>query len=120
VAFGVSPAEQGVVRDLIARSRIEIEQARLLVLKTAWLIDKHGAKGAQSEIAAIKVSAPAMATAVIDRAIEVFGAAGVSDDTPLAYFYSRARGLRIVDGPDAVHLRSVARQELERERPYTD
>jgi acyl-CoA dehydrogenase len=119
VAFGGPLAEQGVVRDLIARSRIELEQARLLVLKTAWLIDKHGAKGARTEIAAIKVAAPAMATAVIDRAIEVFGAAGVSDDTPLAYFYSWARVLRIVDGPDAVHLRSVARQELERERPYT-
>jgi acyl-CoA dehydrogenase len=119
VAFGAPLAEQGVVRDLMARSRIEIEQARLLVLKTAWLIDQHGAKGAQTEIAAIKVAAPAMATAVIDRAIEVFGGAGVSDDTPLAYFYSWARVLRIVDGPDAVHRRSVARQELERERPYT-
>ena len=119
VAFGRPLAEQGVVRDLIAKSRIEIEQARLLVLKTAWLIDAHGAKGAATEIAAIKVAAPNMATKVVDRAIEVFGAAGVSDDTPLAYFYSWARVLRIVDGPDAVHRRTVARQELERERPYT-
>ena len=119
VAFGRPLAEQGVVQDLIARSRIELEQARLLVLKTAWLIDKHGAKGAATEIAAIKVAAPAMATAVIDRAIEVFGGAGVSDDTPLAYFYSWARILRIVDGPDAVHRRSVARTELQRERPYS-
>jgi acyl-CoA dehydrogenase len=118
VAFGTPLADQGVVRDLIARSRIEIEQARLLVLKTAWLIDRHGAKGARTEIAAIKVAAPAMATAVIDRAIEIFGGAGVSDDTPLAYFYSWARVLRIVDGPDAVHRRSVAREELNRERPY--
>lgn len=114
VAFGAPLAEQGVVQDLIARSRIEIEQARLLVLKTAWLIDKLGAKGARTEIAAIKVAAPAVATAVIDRAIEVFGAAGVSDDFPLAYFYAWARALRIVDGPDAVHRRTVAREELKR------
>jgi hypothetical protein len=105
-AFGEPLIEQRVVQDLIARSRIEIEQARLLVLKTAWLIDHHGAKGARTEIAAIKVAASAVATAVIDRAIEVFGAAGVSDDFPLAYFYARARVPRIIDGPDAVHRRS--------------
>ena len=115
VAFGAPLAEQGVVQELIARSRIEIEQARLLVLKTAWLIDVHGARGARTEIAAIKVAAPAVATAVIDRAIEVFGAAGVSDDFPLAYFYAWARVLRIVDGPDAVHRRTVAREELKRD-----
>ena len=118
-AFGGPLIEQGVVQDLIARSRIEIEQARLLVLKTAWLIDRHGAKGARTEIAAIKVAAPAVATAVIDRAIEVFGAAGVSDDFPLAYFYAWARVLRIVDGPDAVHRRTVARQEIRRVSPLT-
>jgi len=118
VAFGKHLSEQGVVGDLIAQSRIDIDQARLLVLKTAWLIDQYGAKGARTEIAAIKVAAPAMATAVIDRAIEVFGGAGVSDDTPLAYFYAWARALRIVDGPDAVHRRSIARDELKRERPY--
>jgi len=118
VAFGKHLSEQGVVGDLIAQSRIDIDQARLLVLKTAWLIDQYGANGARTEIAAIKVAAPAMATAVIDRAIEVFGGAGVSDDTPLAYFYAWARALRIVDGPDAVHRRSIARDELKRERPY--
>jgi acyl-CoA dehydrogenase len=118
IAFGAALSEQGVVRDLIAQSRIEIDQARLYVYKTAWLIDRYGAKGARTEIAAIKVAAPAMATAVVDRAIEVFGAAGVSDDTPLAYFYAWARVLRIVDGPDAVHRRSIAREELKRERPY--
>jgi acyl-CoA dehydrogenase len=118
VAFGKHLSEQGVVGDLIAQSRIDIDQARLLVLKTAWLIDQHGAKGARTEIAAIKVAAPAMATAVIDRAIEVFGGAGVSDDTPLAYFYAWSRALRIVDGPDAVHRRSIARDELKRQRPY--
>ena len=104
------------MQELIAQSRIEIDQARLLVLKTAWLIDQHGAKGARTEIAAIKVAAPAVASAVIDRAIEVFGGAGVSDDTPLAYFYAWARALRIVDGPDAVHRRSVAREEYKRYR----
>jgi acyl-CoA dehydrogenase len=118
VAFGKHLSEQGVVGDLIAQSRIDIDQARLLVLKTAWLIDQHGAKGARSEIAAIKVATPAMATGVIDRAIEVFGGAGISDDTPLAYFYAWSRALRIVDGPDAVHRRSIARDELKRERPF--
>ncbi|WP_443678540.1 acyl-CoA dehydrogenase family protein [Nocardioides faecalis] len=118
VAFGKPLAEQGGVRDLIAQSRIDIDSARLLVYNAAWLIDKHGAKGARTEIAAIKVAAPAMAVAVIDRAIEVFGGAGVSGDTPLAYFYAWARVLRIVDGPDAVHRRSIAREELRRERPY--
>jgi acyl-CoA dehydrogenase len=116
-AFGGPLIDQGVVQDLIARSRIEIEQARLLVLKTAWLIDSRGARGARTEIAAIKVAAPAVATAVIDRAIEVFGGAGVSDDFPLAYFYAWARVLRIVDGPDAVHRRSVAREEIKRVSP---
>ena len=117
-AFGAALADQGVVRELIAQSRIEIDQVRLYVYKTAWLIDREGAKAAQSEIAGIKVAAPAVATRVIDRAIEVFGGAGVSDDTPLAYFYAWARVLRIVDGPDAVHRRSIARQELRRERPF--
>ncbi len=118
-AFGMKLSEQGVVRELIAQSRIEIDQVRLYVYKTAWLIDSEGAKAARSEIAGIKVAAPAVATRVIDRAIEVHGGEGVSDDTPLAYFYAWARVLRIVDGPDAVHLRSIARQELRRERPFT-
>lgn len=118
VAFGKHLSDQGVVQELIAQSRIDIDQARLLVYKTAWLIDKFGAKGARTEIAAIKVAAPAMAVAVIDRAIEVFGGAGISDDTPLAYFYAWARSLRIADGPDAVHRRSIAREELKRERPF--
>jgi acyl-CoA dehydrogenase len=116
-AFGVTLAEQGVVQQLIADSRIEIDQVRLLVQKTAWLIDTRGARSARTEIAAIKVAAPAVATRVIDRAIEVFGGAGVSDDTPLAYFYAWARVLRIVDGPDAVHRRTIARQELKRPSP---
>jgi acyl-CoA dehydrogenase len=115
VAFGEHLSSMGVVQELIAQSRIEIDQARLYVYKTAWLIDQHGAKGARTEIAGIKVAAPAMATRVVDRAIEVFGAAGVSGDTPLAYFYAWARVLRIVDGPDAVHRRSIAREELKRQ-----
>jgi acyl-CoA dehydrogenase len=118
VAFGRPLAEQGTVRESIALSRIEIDQARLYVLKAADLIDKFGAKGARTEISAIKVAAPKVALDVIDRAIQVHGGAGVSDDTPLASFYAHARTLRIVDGPDAVHIRGVAKEELARERPY--
>lgn len=114
VAFGRPLADQGVVREQIAQSRIEIEQARLLVLKTAWLIDRHGARGAASEIAAIKVICPRMACAVVDRAMQVHGGAAMCDDFPLAYFYTWARALRFADGPDEVHLRTVARQELGR------
>ncbi|WP_075297847.1 MULTISPECIES: acyl-CoA dehydrogenase family protein [unclassified Pseudonocardia] len=112
VAFGRPLADQGVVREQIALSRMEIEQARLLTLKTAWLIDEHDAKGAATEIAAIKVVVPRTACAVIDRAMQVHGGAAMSDDTPLAYFYAWARALRFADGPDEVHIRSVARQEL--------
>ena len=100
------------------RHELGAVQARLLVLKTADLIDKYGAKGARTEISSIKVSAPQVACDVIDRAIQVHGGAGVSEDTPLASFYAHARTLRIVDGPDAVHIRGVAREELARERPY--
>jgi acyl-CoA dehydrogenase len=112
VAFGQEIARQGVVRQQIAESRMEIDQARLLVLKTADLIDKHGAKGARTEIAAIKVIAPRVALNVVDRAIQVHGAGGVSEDFPLARMYAHLRTLRIADGPDEVHVRAVARQEL--------
>ena len=118
VAFGRPLAEQGTVRESIALSRIEIDQARLYVLQTADLIDKFGAKGARTEISAIKVAAPKVALDVIDRAIQLHGGAGVSGDTPLARFYAHARTLRIVDGPDAVHIRGVAKEELDRKRPY--
>ncbi len=111
-AFGSEIAKQGVVREQIAESRMEIDQARLLVLKTADMIDKVGAKGARSEIAAIKVIAPRVALNVVDRAIQVHGGAGVSEDFPLARMYAHLRTLRIADGPDEVHVRSVARQEL--------
>ena len=107
-----------MVQEHIANSRIEIDQARLQVQHCAWMIDTVGAKEARFEISAIKVIAPQVACAVIDRAIEVFGGAGVSDDTPLAYFYAWARALRIVDGPDAVHRRTIARGELKKTPPY--
>ncbi len=114
VAFGKTLAEQGVVQAQIAESRMAIEQARLMTLKTAWLIDTVGAKGARTEVAAIKVIAPRMVCEVIDRAIQVHGGGGVSDDFPLAEMYAGARTLRLADGPDEVHVRSVARQELGR------
>ena len=114
VAFKRPLSEQGVVREHIALSRIEVEQARLLVLKTAWLIDSAGSKGAATEIAAIKVAVPRMACTVIDRAIQIHGGGGITDITPLPAFYAWARALRLADGPDEVHLRTVARQELGR------
>ncbi len=111
-AFGKPLAQQGVVQQQIAESRMGIEMVRLLTLKTAHLIDKHGAKGARTEIAAIKVMAPRIALEVIDRAIQVHGGGGVSDDFPLARMYAGMRTLRLADGPDEVHVRTVARQEL--------
>jgi acyl-CoA dehydrogenase len=113
-AFGGPIADQGVVRQQIAESRMEIEQARLLVLKTAWLIDQHGASGARAEVAAIKVVVPRVTTAVIDRAVQLHGGGGVSGDFPLARMWAHARTLRLADGPDEVHIRSVAREELRR------
>jgi acyl-CoA dehydrogenase len=112
IAFGKSLAEMGMVREAIARSRIEIEQARLLVLRAAHLMDQVGSKAARTEIAMIKVVAPAVALAVIDRAVQVFGGAGVSQDTFLAGAWAQARTLRIADGPDEVHLESIAKLEL--------
>jgi acyl-CoA dehydrogenase len=117
VAFGKPLADQGMVQAAIAESRLEIEQARLLTMKAAWLIDTVGKKSAQIEISAIKVVAARLATTVIDRAIQVFGAAGVSDDWPLADMYTHARTLHFVDGPDEVHLQQIARREL---RGYED
>jgi acyl-CoA dehydrogenase len=111
-AFGVPLSEHGVVSTWIAESRIELEQARLLTLKAAWLMDTVGNKSARSEIAAIKVVAARVGTRITDRAMQVFGAAGLSGDTPLAYFYAMGRQLRIADGPDEVHLRTVAREEI--------
>jgi acyl-CoA dehydrogenase len=112
VAFGRNLADQGVIRERIAESRMQIEQARLLTLKAAWMMDTVGKKAAQMEIAAIKVVAARVATDVIDRAIQVFGGAGVTDDFPLAAMYAHARTLHLVDGPDEVHMRQIARREL--------
>jgi acyl-CoA dehydrogenase len=115
VAFGKPLAEQGVIQDWIAESRLEIEQARLLTLKAAWLMDTVGKDGARFEISAIKVVAPRVACRVVDRAMQAFGGAGVSQDTPLAAMYAGARTLRFADGPDEVHKMSIARNELKRE-----
>ncbi len=111
-AFGGPLADRGVVREWIARSRIEIEQLRLLVLKAAWLMDTVGNAAARMEVAAIKVAALDVAHRVVDRAVQAHGAAGVSDDTVLARLFAITRALRIADGPDEVHLRTVARFEL--------
>jgi acyl-CoA dehydrogenase len=112
VTFGKHLADQGVIQERIAESRIDIEQARLLTMKAAWLIDTVGKKSARFEIAAIKVVAARLATTVIDRAIQTFGGAGVTDDWPLAEMWAHARTLHLVDGPDEVHLQQIARREL--------
>ena len=115
--FGQPVSEHGVVQDWIAEARMAIEQARLLTLKTAWLIDTVGVKGARIEISAIKVAVPRMAKWVLDQAIQVFGAAGVTNDFPLAALYAHVRTLQLADGPDEVHKRSLARRELRRYEP---
>ena len=116
VAFGKPLAEQGVVRESIAKCRNEIDQARLLCEKAAWTIDQHGNKAAHLLVSQIKAVAPKVACDVIDRAIQVHGGAGVSDDTPLARLYSWHRAMRIFDGPDEVHMRTIARAEIGREK----
>ena len=118
-AFGKPLAEQGVIQDWIAESRVRIEQARLLVLKTAWLMDTVGNKGAHTEIQAIKIVTPAMAEWVIDKAIQAHGGGGVSQDFPLAHLWAAARTLRFADGPDEVHKRSLARRELRKSAART-
>jgi acyl-CoA dehydrogenase len=114
--FGRYLHQHGSISEWIARSRIEIEQARLLVLKTAAMIDASGARGARKEISMIKVIAPTLLTTVADRAMQVFGAMGASPDTPLADFYTAGRVLRYADGPDEVHLQTIARLELKESR----
>jgi acyl-CoA dehydrogenase len=116
VAWGKPLAEQGVIQDWIAESRVRIEQARLLVLKTAWLMDTVGNKGAHTEIQAIKIAVPRMTQWVVDRAIQAHGAGGVSQDFPLAGLWAHARTLRLADGPDEVHKRSLAYRELKKYR----
>jgi len=120
VAFGEPLAAQGVIRHWIAQSRIDIEQARLLVLKAAWHMDTAGSKAARNEISAIKVVAPNVALRVVDRAIQAHGGAGVSQVVPLARMYAHLRTLRIADGPDEVHERTIALRELRKYAPRAD
>jgi acyl-CoA dehydrogenase len=115
VTFGQPVAERASVQDWIAESRIEIEMARLLTMKAAWLMDTVGNKHARMEISAIKVAAPNVALRVVDRAIQVHGGGGVSDDFPLAMMYAHLRTLRLADGPDEIHKRTIARDELRRQ-----
>ncbi|MDE2612536.1 MAG: acyl-CoA dehydrogenase family protein [Burkholderiales bacterium] len=117
VAFGKTIAQQTVTQERIAEARCLIEQARLLTLKAAWMMDVAGNKVAKAEIAMIKVVAPNMAGKVIDWAIQAFGGAGVSQDTPLAFFWSHVRTLRFADGPDEVHRNAIAKIELGKVRP---
>ena len=112
ITFGAPVSDRASVQDWIAESRIEIEMARLLTMKAAWLMDTVGNKHARTEIAAIKVAAPNVALRVIDRAIQVHGGAGVCDDYPLAMMYAHQRALRLADGPDEIHKRTIARREL--------
>lgn len=118
--FGKPLAENANVSDWIAESRIEIEQARLLNLKAAWLMDEKGNKAARREIAAIKVVAGRLQTQVVDRAMQVFGARGLTPDTPLSFLWTWGRALRFIDGPDEVHLRTIARDELRATRMRMD
>jgi acyl-CoA dehydrogenase len=115
--FGRRVAERANVQDWIAEARVEIEMIRLLTMKTAWLMDTVGNKGARIEIAAIKVAAPTIALRIIDRAIQVHGGGGVSQDFPLARMYAGIRTLRLADGPDEVHKMTIARRELRRHDP---
>ena len=112
--FGTNLAQQGVVQDWIAESRVRVEQLRLLVLKTAWLMDTVGNRGAHTEIQAIKIATPVGVEWILDKAIQVHGAGGVSQDFPLAALWAGARTLRLADGPDEVHKRSLARRELKK------
>jgi acyl-CoA dehydrogenase len=116
VTFGRPVADRANIQDWIAEARIDIEQTRLLTLKAAWMMDTVGNKAARTEIAAIKVAAPEMALRIVDRAIQVHGGAGVTDDFPLASAYAHLRTLRLADGPDEVHKRSIAKLELAKYR----
>ena len=116
-AFGRKLSEHGTVAEWIALSRLEIDQARLLVLRAAWLIDREGNRAARNDVAMIKVVVPRLQTTVLSRAMQVYGAMGLTPDTPLAFLWTWGRALRFVDGPDEVHLRSVARHEMRAQEP---
>ena len=116
-AFGKKLHEHGTVAEWIALSRMEIDQARLLVLRAAWLIDRHGNKAARTEVSTIKVVVPRLQTTVLSRAMQVYGATGLTPDTPLAFLWTWGRALRFIDGPDEVHLRTVARHEMRAQEP---
>jgi acyl-CoA dehydrogenase len=120
VTFGRRVAEYSNIQDWIAEARIELEMIRLLTMKTAWLMDTVGNRHARVEIAAIKVAAPQVALKIIDRAIQVHGGGGVSDDFPLASMYAHQRTLRLADGPDEVHKRTIAQRELRKWEPGAD
>ncbi|PQP14595.1 acyl-CoA dehydrogenase family protein, partial [Rhodococcus opacus] len=120
VTFGKPVSENANVQDWVAEARIEIEMIRLLTLKAAYLMDTVGNKEARTEIAAIKVAAPNIALEIVDRAIQVHGGAGVTDDFPLAMMYAHLRALRLADGPDEVHKMSIARRELRKYRTKTE
>ena len=116
VAFGTPLAEQGVIRDWIAEARVRVEQLRLLVLKAAWLMDTRGNRAAHSEIQAIKIATPVTVEWILDKAIQVHDAGGLSQDFPLAAAFAGTRTLRLADGPDEVHKNALARTELKRQR----
>jgi acyl-CoA dehydrogenase len=118
-AFGRNLADFANVQDWIAEGRMEIDQARLLCLRAAWMMDTQGNKAARTEVSAIKVAATRLQTKIADRAMQVFGAGGLSNDTPLAFIYSWGRALRFIDGPDEVHLRTIARAEIKKRQGAT-
>lgn len=119
-AFGKQLREHGVILEWVAKSRLEIDAARLIVLNAAIQMDDHGPKAALREIAEAKILVPQMALTVIDRAVQAFGGAGVSQDTPLAYAWAQIRTLRLADGPDEVHLQQMGRNENKRGREVTE
>jgi acyl-CoA dehydrogenase len=112
--FGKALSENANIQDWIAQSRIEIDAARLLMLQTAWRMDRDGARAARVDVSAIKVMAARLQTTVADRAMQVFGAAGITPDTPLSYLWTWGRAMRFLDGPDEVHLKVIARDELKK------
>jgi len=114
-AFGRKLHEHGTIAEWIALSRMEIDQARLLVLRAAWRIDREGNRAARNDVAMIKVVVPRLQTTVLSRAMQVFGAMGLTPDTPLAFLWSWGRALQFIDGPDEVHLRTLAGHELKRQ-----